>query len=177
MPHAVYTDDGKEFKGVVDKYFKETDVRHIVMKTDLKCVLVERLNRSIKSRLYKVFTYRNNLNYIDILPDVMKAINTRINPTTGRAPDSVGPFTNLYVMPTPSVEPKFAVGAFVRVSRFRRPFDKGHRMGYTAEYFKVYVHFRRCHPPTIYVTYSTRMFPGFLWQRINTCRRTRRRIV
>jgi hypothetical protein len=140
LPLAVYSDDGTEFKGAVDAYFRENQIRHIVMRTDLKCALVERLNRTIKSKLYKIFTHRwmsRPFHYLDVLPDVMRSINGRVNPTTGRTPASVGPFTRMHLVPTPHSKAKFAVGEHVRTSRVPDTFNKGYMPTYTAEYFVV----------------------------------------
>jgi len=42
-------------------------------KPDLKCVIVDRVHRAIRDRIYKYFTHTNTFRYIDVLPKFVKA--------------------------------------------------------------------------------------------------------
>ena len=44
---------------------------------DLKCAVVVRAHRTIRDRLYKYFTYKSTLRYIDVLPKFVRAYNER----------------------------------------------------------------------------------------------------
>jgi len=44
---------------------------------DLKCVVVERVYRSIRDRLYKYFTYKNSYRYIDACRNLSRPTMTR----------------------------------------------------------------------------------------------------
>jgi len=53
---------------------------------DVKCSVVECAHRTIRDRLYKYFTYKNNYGYIDVLPKFVKSYNDTVHSTTGMAP-------------------------------------------------------------------------------------------
>ena len=60
-PIYVYSDDGKEFyNSNVQELFKKYGVRHCTPKSAIKCSLVERANRTIKTRLAKYMTHKYN---------------------------------------------------------------------------------------------------------------------
>ena len=54
--------------------------------TDVKCAVVERAHRMIRDRIYKYFTYKYTLSYIDVLPKFVKTYNETVHSTTGMAP-------------------------------------------------------------------------------------------
>ena len=51
--------------------------------------MVERFNRTLKNRMWKYFTAKNNHVYIDILQDIVHVYNNSYHRSIGRAPDSV----------------------------------------------------------------------------------------
>ena len=56
---------------------------------DLKCAVVERVYSTIRDRLYKYFTQKNNYRYVDALPKFIKVYNDTVHSTTGMAPSRV----------------------------------------------------------------------------------------
>ena len=68
----------------------KNDVNHkYATSPDVKCGIVERLIRTLKSRIWKYFTRNKTNRYIDVLPDLVKAINNSTNRTIKRTPASV----------------------------------------------------------------------------------------
>jgi hypothetical protein len=51
---------------------------------DVKCAIVERVQRTIHEKLYKYFTYKNTYRYIDVLPAFVQGYNS-IHSATGIA--------------------------------------------------------------------------------------------
>jgi len=56
---------------------------------DEKCLIVERDHRSIRERLYKYLTCKNNCRYIDILPKFVKVYNDTVHSFKSMAPSRV----------------------------------------------------------------------------------------
>jgi hypothetical protein len=50
---------------------------------------VERVHRTVRDKLYLIFTFRNSYGYIDILPKFVKAYNDTVHTNTGMAPSRV----------------------------------------------------------------------------------------
>ena len=56
---------------------------------DVKCAVVERVNRTLLDKLHRYFTYKNTYKYIDVLPKFVKEYNATVHSTTGMAPADV----------------------------------------------------------------------------------------
>ena len=63
-PLRLQTDDGKEFYNkVVQELLRKSNVHHFSTSGDAKASVVERFNRTLKSRMYRYFTAKNTLRY------------------------------------------------------------------------------------------------------------------
>ncbi|KAL3069529.1 hypothetical protein niasHT_034711 [Heterodera trifolii] len=92
IPWKVLTDQGKEFTArAVQQFFRSNDVEHFCMLTSpqFHAGMAERANRSIKERLYRYFTERNTYKWIDVVQDIVRAINHSPNSTIGMCPADV----------------------------------------------------------------------------------------
>ena len=56
---------------------------------DAKASIVERFNRTLKSRLYQYFTAANTTQYLDILPSLVQRYNEDVHRSIGMAPNNV----------------------------------------------------------------------------------------
>jgi hypothetical protein len=61
---------------------------------DVKCAVMERFNRTLKTKLYKCFTTNNTYRYVDLLDKFVMGYDT-VNSSTGMAPSQV---CNKYVL-------------------------------------------------------------------------------
>ena len=87
-PVWVRSDKGKEF---LNTHFQTLLKREgfefqVCRNPDVKCAVVERVNRTLRDKLYRYFTYNNTYRYIDVLP---KGYNATVHSPTGMAPGSV----------------------------------------------------------------------------------------
>lgn len=87
-PIWVCTDKGKEFvNSTFQNLFKRDGFQFQVCKNpDVKCAVIERLNRTLKRIMYKYFTCKNTYRYIDVLNKFVRAYNNKIHTTTGMVP-------------------------------------------------------------------------------------------
>jgi len=71
----VWTDKGKEFLNKYYQYMLRDESIHFqaCMNPAMKCAIVEHAHRTIRDRLYKCFTHKNPLRYIDVLPKFIRA--------------------------------------------------------------------------------------------------------
>ena len=74
------TDAGSEFYNCkVQAFFKKYNVTHFSMHGDPHGSVVERWNRTLKTKMFRQFTAKNTLKYIDILPTLVKAYHHSFN--------------------------------------------------------------------------------------------------
>lgn len=147
------SDSGKEFVNkTLSSYFKKNKINHYTSHSENKASVVERFNRTLKSKLFRIFTHTNSYRYIDVLKSVLKSYNASVHRTTGYAPIKV----------TPELEPiifqkvfgyniksdfKFKLGDRVRISKSKRIFRRGYLPNWTDELFIIYKRYPS-DPPT-----------------------------
>ena len=90
QPQRLQTDDGKEFyNSKVQTYLSKEKVHHFSTKGDTKASVVERINRTLKERLYRYFTAKNTLKYGETLQAVVQDYNRTPHSSIGMAPNGV----------------------------------------------------------------------------------------
>jgi hypothetical protein len=154
-PQKLQTDKGKEFvNSTFQKKLEELGVQFYVSQNeDIKASVAERFNRTLKTKMWKYFTHRNTFKYTDVLQDLMYSYNHSYHRTIGRTPASVKPEDvsiikeRMYGTSEKSPVPKLKIGTKVRISKSRRPFDKGYLPNWTEEIFTI-VDAIRTSPPT-----------------------------
>ena len=145
-PGKLQTDKGTEFLNRnFQSLLKEKNIHFFTTNSELKASVVERFNRTLKTRMWKYFTAKNNRVYIDILQDIVHGYNNSYHRSIGRAPVSVSLlnvgqvrrklYGNLWTKPGRKF--KFKLGDQVRISKSRRTFKKGYLPSWTQEIFTV----------------------------------------
>lgn len=111
---------------------------------DVKCSVVERFNRTLKTKMFKYFTYHNSYRYVDVLDKFLRAYNNTVHRSMGMAPSQVNAGNVLQVWRRLSerwqrgVRPvRFHVGQTVRISKEKMKFAKGFDKNYSTEVFRV----------------------------------------
>jgi len=56
---------------------------------DIKAAVVERYNRTLKTKMFKYFSHKNTLRYIDVLQDLVDSYNNTYHRSIGMAPNEV----------------------------------------------------------------------------------------
>ncbi|CAI4220480.1 unnamed protein product [Auanema sp. JU1783] len=131
------TDKGVEFYNVhCQKLFKSLKIAHGSTNTVQKAAMVERANRTIKTRLSKYMYYKNEDRWIDVLADIVDGINNSFNRSIKMKPIDVT--ANIFIEDYTTVtKPKFKVGDTVRINKYRKTFEKSYDAGYTMEIFTI----------------------------------------
>ena len=155
-PKRMQADKGKEFyNALVRKFLHDQGVELFSTNSDHKAALVERFNRTLKSRIYKHFTAWNTRRYIDVLQDIVYSYNHSYHRTIGRTPVDVATqeddstiWRRVYydseeaqlrradAHPTNTDNIK-KVGDHARLSRWKGNFEKGYMPNWTREHYMV----------------------------------------
>ena len=110
---------------------------------ETKASIVERFNRTLKTRMWRYFTKVQTWRYIDVLPDLVRTNNDTRHRSIGMAPSQVNArnqekvWQRLYGHAGKGV-PKFNVSDRVRVSKYKGTFEKGYETNWSEEVFTVH---------------------------------------
>lgn len=154
------TDAGLEFYNThVTRLMKKYGINHYSTYSDKKGSIVERFNRSLKEMMYRKFTEVGNYNWVNILNSLLKQYNYRRHRTIGMAPIEVNRRNEIMVRrnidrnrqkyKTSDKKVQFKIGDKVRISKYKKVFDKGYLPNWTNEMFTVYTV-----QPTVPITYK-----------------------
>ena len=146
-PKIMYSDSGNEFKGEFTKYLKSSNIIQKFTKSVHKASIAERFNRTLKEKLYRIFTKQGNKNYVKILQDLLYNYNHSFHGSIKATPASVSTkeaeeaaFKALYGdfhSPDNSITFKFKIGDYVRTQVDKSIFSKGYVAGWTKEIFVI----------------------------------------
>lgn len=154
MPLKIQSDHGNEF---YNSHFKslmtELNITHYSTESYLKASIIERFNRTLKTRLERVFTFQGNHRFVEVLPRIVEAYNSSYHRSIGMAPcnvtleNSEEVMRKLYPKHTiidgkrslqkPTAKSKFKAGDVVRITQQKHIFQKGFEHNWSFEIFKV----------------------------------------
>ena len=145
-PFKLQTDQGMEFESrAMQVFWARHRIEQFSVKSQFKAAMVERFNRTLKTKMWRVFTHRGNHQWLEILPQLVLAYNASIHRVIGKRPIDITKANetetwvqqeNLTQMKrVPKVKVK--VGDHVRLSKVKWTFDKGYLPNWTEEIFTV----------------------------------------
>ena len=146
QPRYLQTDEGTEFENVKVRHFLEQrGIEQFSVKSQFKAAMVERFNRTLKTKMWRVFTHRGNYRWLDILPQLVNSYNQSIHRVLGRAPADVtkNNEVNVWLHQYGKIEKpkgkrsKFQIGDSVRISKAKGLFEKGYKPNWSEEIFTV----------------------------------------
>ena len=90
-PTTLQTDKGSEFLNrPLQRLLKEYGVHHFATHNEeTKASVVERFNRSLKTRMWRYFTKKQTIRYVDALQDFVRSYNDSYHRSIGMAPSAV----------------------------------------------------------------------------------------
>lgn len=145
-PKNLQTDRGKEFFNVeFQKLMKNFQINHYATFSNLKASIVERVNRSLKSNMWKKFSMQGNYKWTSILPETVTEYNTTKHSSINKMPIEVDENNEKEILKfafthKKTIDPKlprFKVGDPVRISKHREAFSKGYTPNWSNEIFYV----------------------------------------
>jgi hypothetical protein len=145
-PTLLQTDQGLEFLGSKFQIFlKKHKIKHFFTNSEVKGAIIERVNRTLKTKMFRYFTAKNTLRYIDILQALVDSYNEKIHRSIKMPPNMVNKknqgvvFNNLYGNYFRRQKKKFTfnIGNHVRITKLRKIFRKGYLPQWTKEIFRI----------------------------------------
>lgn len=149
-PTHIQSDKGTEFVSKdVKNYFNVKKINYYTTNNpDIKASVVERFQRTLKTRMWRYFTHKNTYKYIDILQDLLYAYNHSYHSSIKMAPCDVNSnnimtvWNNLYNRESTETSknipiPKFHIGDHVRITKYKHIFQKGYESNWSDEIFVI----------------------------------------
>lgn len=140
----IHSDNGKEFKNkTFQKLLAKYKINHFITQSGLKCTIVERWNRTIKTKMWLLFSYNSSYKWIHILQKIVDEYNNSYHRTIKMTPNEVNQenakvlLRTVYNYPKIFRKNKFRVGDKVRISRYKNTFDKGYSNQWSYEVFEI----------------------------------------
>lgn len=151
QPQRLQTDKGKEFLcKPVQQLLKQKGIHHFTSNSDKKAAVVERFNRTLKTRMFRYLTSKNTKKYIDVLQQLVDSYNKSLHRSIGMAPVDVRKeherhiwyrlYGNAEKLRRQRLKPGKDVpeaGEVVRISRWKGTFEKGYAPNWSSELFNV----------------------------------------
>ena len=160
-PKRLHTDKGKEFfNSEMRNLLATQNIHHFASESDQKAAVVERFNRTLKTRIWTYFTANNTKRYTNILQDIVHAYNHSMHRSIGMHPaDCDNPqaeltaWRRLYYNHTIPKDHKggerleqnggssrysaVPLNKLVRISKWKHEFEKGYLPNWSREHFEV----------------------------------------
>ena len=146
-PRFIQTDQGTEFENTkVRAFLRMHGIEQFSVKSPYKAAMVERVNRTLKTRMWRYYTHNGTRKWVDILPKLLRAYNHSHHRVLGRTPAEVNPnneadvWHHLYAKKARpgGKRTKFRVGDVVRLSKVKGAFAKGYLPNWTEEEFIIH---------------------------------------
>ena len=138
-PNKIWVDKGSEFYNAsFKKWLQDNDIIMYSTNNEGKSVVAERFIRTLKSEIYKYITSISKNVHIDKLNVIVNKDNNTYHATIKMKPIDVK--DNSYINTDKEInykDPKFKVGAYVRISKYKNIFAKGYMPNWSEEAFVV----------------------------------------
>ena len=160
-PQYLQVDLGTEFYNTNFKnMLAHNNVKMYSTHSPLKTSIVERVQRTIRNRLWAYFTLKGSYRWIDVLDDIVYSYNHSKHRSIGMAPADVTisheRMIHSRLFPKRSKNrPKFKIGDSVRISKIRQTFQKSAVQNWSDEVFQI-VKIKDTNP----ITYNIKDYTG-----------------
>ena len=146
VPKNIQSDRGLEFYAKDFKKLMETfNINHYSTFSNMKASIVERVNRTLKNKMWKQFSVQGSYKWLKLLPEIVNKYNNTIHSVIRKKPIDVNKrnekellkyvYTHKKVFD--SLSTKYRVGDYVRISKQREAFTKGYTPSWSNEVFHI----------------------------------------
>ena len=156
-PEKIQTDQGTEFINATLRATEERmdpPIQHYHTWSIKKASIVERVQRTLRNRLGKIWEQQGNHQWIDVLPQITESYNNSVHRSIGMKPNDVGPehhqliYNRLYPEPTPAqarkeakearrITKNYKEGDYVRMLEYRTVFRKESDQAWSSEVYRI----------------------------------------
>jgi hypothetical protein len=143
-PMKLQTDQGLEFESrEMQRFFNQHEIEQFSVKSQFKAAMVERFNRTIKTKMWRFLTHNNTRRWLEVLPKLIEGYNKSYHRSIKTTPNGVNEDTEmeLWLLNEPDKTDdevlKLEVGDTVRLSKAKNVFEKGYLPSWTEEVFTV----------------------------------------
>ena len=138
-PNKIWVDKGSEFYNAsFKKCLQDNDIIMYSRNNEGKSAVAERFIRTLKSKIYKYMISISKNVYIDKLNTIVNKYNNTYHTTIKMKPIDVK--DNAYINTSKKInykDPKFKVGDYVIISKYKNIFAKGYMPNWSEEVFVV----------------------------------------
>jgi len=147
-PSKIWADQGTEFFN--DLWKKNLgDITLYYTGNEKKAVMVERLNKTIKTWMWELFDENGNKKWVSLLPGLMERYNNKVHSSLGISPHASSLYWKELTVKQRSklVEDKADVGEigtpkyklldWVRIARIKKTFEKGYTGKWSSEIYQI----------------------------------------
>ena len=139
-----WLDEGSEFN---NRMWNELDIHKYHTFSPIKCSVIERYNKTLEHKLFRLMTSRGSLEFVDQLQDVVKGINIKKSRALfGYSPMQIWESKSLQRWlkkqydkkeDLPLLPRKYKLGDTVRVANPKKLFDRSYKPGFSTEVRKI----------------------------------------
>ena len=161
-PKNIHSDQGKEFFNKdFERLMKKYKINFYNTFTHLKASICERFNRTLKTKMWKMFSLNGNYRWLKELPALIKSYNESFHRTIKMRPIDITKahehhlLSSVYKNVVTTPKHRYKVGDHVRISKYKGVFRKGYEPNWSTEIFLV-DHIHSTYP----VTYTLKDLEG-----------------
>lgn len=150
IPHNLHTDLGKEFyNSKFQKLMQQHNINHYSTYSKMKASIVERLNRTILNRMWRLFSLQGSHKWLNNLQPIIESYNDTKHRTIKMRPIDVNEKNQALLLQTvykknntlnvdaKEKKNKIKVKDYVRISKYKSLFEKGYTPNWSTEIFIV----------------------------------------
>lgn len=148
-PVYIQCDEGGEFlSSHFQRMIKKHKIKFRIARNQHHAAMVERFNRTLKSKLFKYLTYKESEKWVDVLPKIVEGYNKAphrslggLTPNQVNDKNSYSIWEHSYLHNLQAKNkfsfPKFKENDFVRVSKLKKLFEKAYTQSFSTEVYKI----------------------------------------
>ena len=136
-PNKIWVDkESESYNNSFKRWLKDNDIDMYSIHNEGKSVIAERFIRTLKNKIYRYMTAISKNVFIDKLDDIVDEYNNTYHKTIKMKHTDVKNNTYLdFEKEVNDKDPKFKVGDYVRIFRYKNIFAKGYMPNWSEEVF------------------------------------------